>query len=47
MPTVEQTILGVADDSFRDILSSLAGTLGTENRDKARLKAAGKTPKAR
>ena len=47
MPTVEQTLQGVADDSFRGILSSLAGTLEAENRDKARLKAAGKASKER
>jgi len=45
MPTVEQTLQGVADDSFRGILSSLAGTLEAENRDKARLKSAGKASK--
>ncbi len=47
MPTVAQTLQGVADDSFRGILSSLAGTLESENRDKARLKAAGRGPKTR
>jgi hypothetical protein len=35
MPTVKQTISGVADDSFRGILSSLADTLETSDKGKA------------
>jgi len=42
--TVDQTIEGVADESFRSILSSLAGTLEKENRGAKNRRAAPKKP---
>jgi hypothetical protein len=42
MPTVAQTIRGVADDSFRGILSSLASTLDEANRETGSKAAAAK-----
>jgi len=42
--SVEQTIEAVADDSFRSVLSSLAGTLEKENRASKKRRAPGQKP---